>query len=94
LIWIAALFVIILVTQTTAHVLLLKGEKKIMSDLTKLQTSVDKLQNDLGTFFTSISAKLAALVPADPAQQAKIDAIASEVDAMDTKVQNFAAPTP
>jgi hypothetical protein len=66
-----------------------------MNDLTKLQKSVDDLVADQAAFLVSMAAKLAAIPPVeDPAVQAKIDAIAAEVDAAKAKLDSFGvAPT-
>lgn len=63
-----------------------------MSNLTKLQASVDKLATDLTSEFADIRAKLDALVLPDPAEQAKVDAIVAQLDALDTTVQDFLPP--
>lgn len=65
-----------------------------MANLERLQKSVDALRDDLGTFFVSIQIKLDAVKVSDPAEQAKIDAVADEVDAMKAKVDGFGAAAP
>lgn len=56
-------------------------------DISKISGSVTKLAGDFSTFKTDFAAYTAANPPADPAEQAKLDALTEAVDEIDTGVQ-------
>lgn len=66
---------------------ILKNQEKMMEDLSKLTAAVSKLVSDFSTLATDIKAYLAANPPADPAQQAKVDALTQQLTDMDASAQ-------
>lgn len=76
----AIIFAVLLLAMLARSIQL---QEKIMADTSKLEVASSKFAAD----FSTLAIILAANPPADPAQQAKVDAITQQLTDMDASAQ-------
>jgi hypothetical protein len=90
--WIIALFVIILVTDTTAHVLILKGQRKIMATGQALLDAANKLATGLTNMETRLDKLIADIKAPSVADVTASDSALATLQSMATALDAFHAP--